>query len=159
MNEVQELENLLAGLLRAIQEVLESGEILSDEFQGELATTLQRLTSRIEELRSQTNIPKPIPELPKAEYPSSNIHAFQYDPKSQKLFIKFQDKYPQTNGPVYQYENVPRFIFEVFRRGAVAPKTSGKNRWHTWKKGVTPSLGAAAYALIKSGGFPYQKVS
>lgn len=157
MNELQEFENLLRGLLQAIEQVIASGEILSDEFQGELANTINLLWNRIEALRV-TPTPQPTPELPPAEYPSSNIHAFRYDPQSQKLFIQFQDKYPQTNGPVYEYGGVPQYIFEVFRRGAVAPKTSGRNKWHTWKKGVTPSLGASAYALIRLGGFPYQRV-
>ncbi len=72
--------------------------------------------------------------------------------QSGKLFVKFQGKYPKQTGPVYSYEGVPKNIYEVFARGAVAPKTSGKNAWHTWKEGVTPSHGAA-------GNYPYQKLS
>lgn len=101
---------------------------------------------------------EPIPGLEPAPYESSNINAFKYDPKSQKLVVKFQGKYPSQNGPVYAYEGVPKNIFEVFARGAVAPKTSGHNRWHRWKKGVTPSHGAAMYALIREGNFPFRKL-
>lgn len=100
----------------------------------------------------------PIPPLEQAPHESSNINAFRYDPSNGKLFVKFQDKFPGTNGPVYSYEGVPKNIFEVFRRGAVAPKTSGSNAWHTWKEGVTPSHGAAMYALIREGNYPYQRI-
>ena len=100
-----------------------------------------------------------IPKLQQAPHESSNINAFRYNPENQQLFVKFQGKYPQQNGPVYKYEGVPDFIFNVFSRGAVAPKTSGSNQWHTWRKGVTPSHGAAMAALIKNGGYPYQRMS
>jgi hypothetical protein len=100
-----------------------------------------------------------IPPLQPAPHESSNINAFRYNPENQQLFVKFQGKYPQQNGPVYRYEGVPDFIFNVFSRGAVGPKTSGSNGWHTWKKGVTPSHGAAMAALIKNGGYQYQRMS
>lgn len=99
-----------------------------------------------------------VPQLDQAPHESSNINAFKYDPKNGRLFVKFQDKYPGQNGPIYSYEGVPKNIFEVFARGAVAPKTSGRNRWHTWKKGVTPSHGAAMNALIKEGNYPYRRL-
>ena len=102
---------------------------------------------------------EPVPPLEPAPHESSNINAFRYDPKSGQLFVKFQDKFPGTDGPIYAYEGVPKNIFEVFARGAVAPKTSGSNAWHTWKEGVTPSHGAAMYALIRQGGFQYRRVS
>ena len=103
--------------------------------------------------------PTNIPPLTPAPHESSNINAFRYEPESQKLFIKFQGQYPQQNGPVYSYEGVPKHIFDVFSRGAVAPRTSGRNAWHTWKEGVTPSHGASMYALIREGGYPYQRLS
>lgn len=97
-------------------------------------------------------------DLDKAPYASSQINAFKYDPKSGRLFVKFQGEHPQQNGPIYSYDKVPPFIFDVFSRGAVAPKTSGSNAWHTWKQGVTPSLGASMAALIKNGGYNYQRL-
>jgi hypothetical protein len=163
VDELQELETLLKEFMQAIQQAMQSGEILSDEFQGQVANTLSLLFDRIEQLRQEQEpvegLQQPKQELEPGPYPSSNINAFRYDPKSQKLMVKFQDKYPGQNGPVYGYEGVPPFIFDVFRRGAVAPKTSGKNAWHRWKKGVTPSLGAAMHALVKAGGYPYQRLS
>ncbi len=99
-----------------------------------------------------------VPPLMPAPYESSNINAFRYDPKNGKLFVKFQGKHPLQNGPVYSYEGVPKEIYEIFRKGAIAPKTSGKNAWHRWRKGVMPSHGASMNALLKGGGFPYQRV-
>ncbi len=187
-SEIKALETLIDELLAGIQEVLQSGEVLSDEFQGMIADELSRTIEHIDRLREESNEPPtigdieeeeaiiadnispkepkgtppiggPIPPLDAAPHESSNINAFKYDPKTGKLFVKFQGKYPQQNGPVYSYEGVPPFIYEVFQRGAVAPKTSGKNAWHTWKEGVTPSHGASMYALIKNGGYAYRRLS
>lgn len=130
--------------------------------QEELAQAEAEQAQVASELGPTVEAPKvtgePVPPLQPAPYPSSNINAFKYEPKKGRLFVKFQDKFPQTNGPVYVYEGVPAYIVNVFARGAVAPKTSGKNKWHSWRKGVTPSLGAAMFALIKSGAFPYSRV-
>jgi hypothetical protein len=180
----QQLEQMLKKLAASVQSVMQSGEVLSDEFQGELAKTFALIRTRMDEARQQeqpaTAEPTPetqgtqptpetargaqptgeqIPGLEAAPYESSNINAFRYDPRNQKLFVKFQGKYPQQNGPVYSYEGVPSHIFDVFRRGAVAPKTSGRNAWHTWKEGVSPSHGASMYALIKQGGYSYKRLS
>jgi len=188
MDELQTLESLLDELLKGIQDLLLSGEVLSDEFQGLLAQELEATTSRIDFLREQNNIPPPIgeieqeeaaiaeqvagappeqppaippqiPPLEAAPHESSNINAFRYNPETEELYVKFQGKYPSQNGPVYSYEGVPEYIFDIFARGAVAPKTSGRNAWHRWKRGVTPSHGAAMAALIKAGNFPYQRLS
>ena len=43
----EELEDLLRQLLLAIEQVMQSGEVLSDDFQGMLAQTLERLVSTI----------------------------------------------------------------------------------------------------------------
>jgi len=48
-----ELEELLMELLRGIQETIQSGEVLSDEFQGQLAIALNDMTETIDELRAQ----------------------------------------------------------------------------------------------------------
>ncbi len=164
--EIQLLETIIDEILAGIQEALTNGERLSDELQGLIADELEAALARIGELRSQEqpNIETP-PEAPadklrmSSPYPSSNIHSFAYDPKKQKLFVRFQDKFPQQNGAVYAYDGVPQDIFKIFASGAVPPKTTGRNRWHAWYKGVTPSLGASMNALIKTRGYPYQRVS
>ncbi len=187
-DELIALEETIREIINTVQEMIQSGEILSDEIQGQVADILTQATDRISQLyqeiedqaelghaeqeqaqvaeevspQGQPPIPPtggPIPSLEAAPNESSNINAFRYEPDSGKLYVKFQGKYPQQNGPVYSYEGVPKHIFEVFRRGSVAPKTSGSNAWHTWKEGVTPSHGAAMYALIKQGGYPYQRLS
>ncbi len=57
MPEIEELEELLRELLAGVQELLQSGEILSDEFQGEVARTLTNLTDRIDALSAQQQQP------------------------------------------------------------------------------------------------------
>ena len=157
MNEqaIEEIKNAVRELVKLLAA---RGKPLSEELKLHLAQVIEYAGERIQELR---NAPiEPIaPEVDPAPYESSNINGFKYDDKTGELVVKFQDKYPGQNGPVYSYSGVPKFIFDVFSRGAVAPKTSGQNDWHAWKKGVTPSLGAAMWALIRNGGFKYQKLT
>lgn len=54
----QELQALLKELMQAVQQVMQSGEILSDEFQGVIAQTLENLFSKIEE--AEKNAPPEI---------------------------------------------------------------------------------------------------
>lgn len=54
----QELQALLKELMQAVQQVMQSGEILSDEFQGVIAQTLGNLFSKIEE--AEKNAPPEI---------------------------------------------------------------------------------------------------
>lgn len=49
----QELEGLLKQLVQGITEVMQSGEVLSDEFQGLLAQTLGNLVNRIEQATNE----------------------------------------------------------------------------------------------------------
>src|ERR1700752_3945521 len=158
----EELEALLLELVQGITQVMQSGEAMSDEFQGLLAQTISNLVDRIEELRNQqtnTGAQAPItPPLESGPYPSSNVNAFKYDPRNGTLFVKFHGKDSADSGPVYRYDGVPINIYDVFSKGRVAPKTSGQNQYHRWIRGVTPSLGASLYALIRNGGFPYQRM-
>lgn len=55
----EELEGLLQELIQAVQQVMQSGEELSDEFQGVLAQTIGNLYTRIEESRQQTTSQPP----------------------------------------------------------------------------------------------------
>lgn len=159
----EELEALLQELLQAINQVVQSGEKLTDEFQALLAQTLNNLLTRIDEAKNapsvQLNAPTQQPNLEPGPYPSSNVNAFKYNPINGTLFVKFHGKDTADAGPVYRYENIPKNIYDLFSKGRVAPKTSGQNQYHRWIRGVTPSLGASLYALIRNGGFPYQKMS
>jgi len=221
VNEIDELEQLLNELLRGIQDVLQSGEVLSDEFQGQIAQELEGLTTRIDELRAgagnepplpPANIEAPFPagadllwilsggqpeafinyartfpdaglnalannpnalarvlqrlelEIPRGErgsadgidrapLDSSNIYGFQYDPKTGGLKVRFQ------SGAIYGYQGVPKQIYQIFANGAVPAKTQGQNDYGRWWIGKNPSLGAAFSALIKQGGYPYQRLN
>jgi hypothetical protein len=148
--------------MQAVQQVMQSGEVLSDEFQGMLAQTLSKLLEKIDQEGKEVPLSPPTSTTPPLEpgpYPSSNVNAFKYDPTNGTLFVKFHGKDSADSGPVYRYQNVPLNIYDVFSKGRVAPRTSGQNRYHRWIKGVTPSLGASLYALIREGGYDYQKVS
>ena len=162
MDELQNLEDLLSQLLRGIQDVIQSGEILTDEFQGVLAQELDYLTTRIDELRGSLDQSPPIPpEEPdlNPSMPSSNISQFGYDEKNGRLLVQFLGKHPDRNGPVYAYGGVPRQIFDLFQKGAVPARTNGQNRWGKWWRGKVPSMGASMYTLIKEAGYPYERLS
>ena len=147
--------------LDAVNEVVESGEQIPDQLADQLSNFIQALTKKIQDLETSVEglHTQTAPQLDPGPFPSSNINAFKYDPDLGRLFVKFHGKDSADSGPTYGYEGVPAFIFDVFRRGAVGPKTSGKNKYHQWFKGVTPSLGAAMSALIKNGGYQYQRLS
>lgn len=71
--QLADLEALLDELLRGIQDVLQSGEVLSDEFQGMLAQELTVTTDRIDQIRQEIgqeekNAPQP-PEQPPQQPP------------------------------------------------------------------------------------------
>lgn len=161
------LEESVRLIVHAAENFLSGGGELSPEEERELVEVLKLAGERILELRealaeeekAAIGLPQPPPKLPPAPYPSSNINSFKYDPDNEQLYVKFHGKDTADSGPVYSYEGVPEYIFDIFRRGAVGPKTTGSNKYHAWYKGVTPSLGAAMYALIKKGEFPYTKIA
>jgi hypothetical protein len=158
----QEVQEAIREFLqRSLQEIQQLRQ--QEKEQAELQKAESEQEQVTEELGpttppTQTGIGEPIPPLEPAPHSSSNINAFRYDPETQKLIVKFQDKFPGKNGSVYAYEGVPKYIFDIFARGAIGPKTSGKNAWHHWKKNVMPSHGAAMHALIKAGAFPYVRL-
>lgn len=164
----QQIEELKNSIREIIRMIVERGEPLSEEVKIKLAQVIEHVTNRIQQLRQEqvgqeeqpleAPITPTVPDM-QSPYPSSNINGFNYDYDKKRLLVKFHGDKQADQGPVYAYEGVPRFIFDTFRKGAVAPKTSGKNRFHTWKKGVTPSLGAAMHHLIKNGGYQYNKLS
>ena len=55
--ELLALEELLDQLIRGIQDVLQSGEVLSDEFQGMMAQEIGLTTQRIDQLRQEQQKP------------------------------------------------------------------------------------------------------
>ena len=161
MNEqlIQELEAWVNALLDEVQAILESGEEIPDDVLNQIADQVEDAYAEIDELQEEQPLPTPREPIPAAPHESSQINGFAYDPESGKLQVQFHGKYPQAAGSEYEYDDVPPWVFDLFQRGAIGPKTSGSNRWHRWEKGKTPSHGAAMNALIKAGGFNYRKVA
>jgi hypothetical protein len=159
---LQQLEQLLQEFMQAIQLVMQSGEELSDELQGQLAQTLELLVNRIDQLKQEESPadglePQALPKLNEG-MPSSNVESFGYDDKSGNLLVRFLGKHPNRMGPVYSYTGVPKNIFELFRKGAIPARTDGKNKWGKWWRGKTPSVGASLFTLIKNGGYSYSRL-
>jgi len=156
VDELQNLEQLLNELLDGIQSVIQSGEILSDEFQGVLAEELNYLTSRIDEIRTAQT--PTIPSLDKS-MKSSVINAFKYDPKNGNLLVQFKGKFPNEEGSIYSYRGVDPQIFELFKKGAIPAKTTGNNQWGNWWTGKNPSIGSSMNVLLKGLGIPFQRLT
>jgi hypothetical protein len=135
--------------------------------QGYLAKALEHAINRVAELRQEQQQEGPVDELQPIQkqpdmqqaMPSSNIYGFNYDYDNNKLLVKFQGNDGVGQGPIYGYEGVQPYIFDLFKRGAAVAKTTGKNKWGKWWTGKTPSIGAALNAFIKKGNYPYQKLS
>lgn len=151
------LQIVMAEIISIVNEMTAAGEQIDDETMGAVAGVIESITQRILQLR--LTVPVETPQLDEAPFPSSQINSFKYDPRKKRLFVKFMGPKTANSGPTYRYEGVPSFIYEVFRRGAVGPTTTGRNRYHAWHRGVLPSLGAAMHWLIKSGGYPTTKLS
>jgi len=165
MTPEEQIEALKNALREIVQIITSTGQPISNEIKNKLDQVMEHVANRITELRGQESVvdQEPTikdqgPQLEPGPFPSSNINAFKYDYDNGNLLVKFHGKDSADSGPTYQYSNVPQFIFDTFRKGGVAPKTSGKNKFHEWVKGVTPSLGAAMYHLIRTN-YPYQRLS
>lgn len=155
----QELRALLQEFMQAIQLILESGEVLSDELQGQIAKTLNLLMERLDEAEGVTgNTPTQPTALPPGQ-PSSNVAGMAYDDKTHSMLVQFLGKYPNRNGPVYQYPNIPPVIAELLQSGAIPARTNGQNQWGKWWKGKVPSAGASVFTLLKSKNAPFKRLS
>jgi hypothetical protein len=136
----------------------ESQRVLA-EFIQNLLQFIEQETANVEGLAPQGAAPLEPTNMVPGGFESSNIHGFKYDPQSKQLLVQFHGPYPQAAGPIYRYTGVPQNTFDVVARGQLGPRTSGQNRYHKWQRNIAPSLGASVYALIREGGYPYQRVS
>jgi hypothetical protein len=149
---------------RALAQFLQETNDFIQEFSGELPPIEEIEAQQAEVANEVTSeapavpLGGPVPELDRAPHESSNINALKYDPNKKQLFIKFMGKDTADSGPVYSYQDVPQNVFDVISRGGVAPLTSGKNKYHQWHRGITPSHGASVSALIKKGGYSYRRM-
>lgn len=116
----------------------------------------ERLQQLIGQLQGQSPAAAVLPEsrdnIPKAQLNSSNVYGSRYDPKSQKLHVRF------NSGSVYEYDGVPSYVFNAFRHGSAPATTRGHNRWGTWWRGKQPSLGASLNEYIKKAGYAYRRL-
>lgn len=161
MNAIQ-LRQLLSMLIQETSSYLETEQEEDEELYLALAETMRNLLSRIYELEQSPieglQEASKVPQIDKG-MASSNIYGFNYDPKSQRLFVKFQGNDGEGQGPIYGYDGIPQVIFDLFQMGAIPARTDGQNKWGKWWKGKVPSAGAAFHTLIKEAGYPYQKVA
>jgi hypothetical protein len=164
MNE-QKIEQLKNALREILQLVASRNEPMSEELKQALVQLTQHITNRIQQLREEegritggTPLEPKQPEITQS-MPSSNIYGFNYDYDKNKLLVKFQGNGAEGQGPIYSYEGVQPYMFNLFKRGAAIAKTTGKNKWGEWWRGKSPSIGAAMHAFIKMGNYPYQRLS
>lgn len=148
--------NLLQTLM---QQAGELADQLSEEEMAQVLSIFEQALAFIQEQELEGQIGAKPEDLPPSDIASSNVNGFFYNPDTQELKVQFHGPYPNAAGSIYSYQNVPQYIYDIFSRGAIGPRTSGKNRYHEWIKNVTPSLGGALNALLKSGGFEYSKLS
>lgn len=94
--ELQLLEDLINQLLIGIQETLQSGEILSDEFQGALAQELQTTTNRIDQLRAEIGQQQQQQqEPPTGPAPSADAQLlWQLAGQQEQAFISYLREFP-----------------------------------------------------------------
>lgn len=161
MNE-QKIEDLKNALKEIVMMISQREGPLPEDLKVLLVQAMEHVANRIQQLRQEDQgveeLTPPQPEIQQA-MPSSNIYGFNYDYDNNKLLVKFQGNDGVGQGPVYSYEGVQPYIFDLFKRGAAIAKTTGKNKWGSWWKGKSPSIGAAMNAFIKAGNYPYQKVA
>jgi hypothetical protein len=87
-----------------------------------------------------------------ADLNSSNVWGAAFNQKTGKMRVRFQ------GGSIYEYDGIPRAIFDAFIHGNAEAKTNGQNQYGRWWKGKNPSLGAALNQYIKAGNFSYRRI-
>lgn len=138
--ELLNLESLLDELLRGIQDVLQSGETLSDEFQGLLAQELDSTTQRIDQLReSITNESEPSrepfnrpPEPITPEQPPSTDSQLLWilAGQNEQAFLQYLTTYPTPatqqllNNPG-ELNRIIEFLHAMMPPGGEPPSADG----------------------------------
>jgi hypothetical protein len=155
------MDELIAYTQSIIDYLETSGPSLNFASQQALAELLQSVMATIQEEAATEGgtIAPPPPRAPPPGMPSSNVAGMDYDDKTGNLMVQFLGKYPNREGPIYQYPQTPRVIAELLQSGAVPARTDGQNRWGKWWKGKAPSAGASVFALLKNRNAPYQRLT
>lgn len=132
MNELERLERLLDQLLDGIERVLQSGEELSDEYQGLLAQEISETFTRINQLRGQQQPPEqppaPLQQTPRSEPgfgapPSADAQLlFILAGQQEDAFLEYLRTYPTPatqallNNPA-ELERTLRYLHEMMPSG------------------------------------------
>lgn len=118
-------------------------------------TTLEKVVEEKERQKERMESIKPIEEVKKdlaRDLKSAVIRQTDYNPEEKLLKVIF------NNGHTYTYDDVPQKVYDDLTAGTVKAKTSGENQYGRWWVGKTPSAGASFNALIKKGGYNYQRI-
>lgn len=92
-DEIEELEDILDAILKGLQDALQNGEVLSDEFQRAVANEINTLTNEIDQLyeqQQQQRPPAPIGAPPPPDAQLLWILAGQQE----QAFISYLREYP-----------------------------------------------------------------
>lgn len=92
--EIQTLEELINELLAGLQEVIQSGEILSDEFQGAIAQELEIATGRIDSLRRENPV---YPNMQNNQVPADAQLLWILSGQQEQPFISYLREYPSKD--------------------------------------------------------------
>jgi len=113
---------------------------------------LQRNIEFLQQMMPEGPNPAQADGIPHADLNSSNIYGFRYNPKNQKLKVRFQ------GGSVYEYDSVPGNVVNAFQNGSASARTNGQNQYGRWWEGKNPSLGAAFWNYIRNAGYDYRRL-
>lgn len=129
MDELEALEQLMDELLRGIQETIQSGEILTDEFQAQLAQELSATTTRIDQLRAtQQTIPSGA-NLGNAPTPGQQL-MWILAGQQEDAFINYLRTYPdpelnQLAGNPGELNRVLNYLRQMMPPGGQPPTQDG----------------------------------
>jgi hypothetical protein len=131
-----------------------------DEAIAGIANNPSQINQIVQKLQSQNPIAPPgvSDGIPDTQIRSSNVVGMRYDPKTQKLLVKFWGG-GNKRDPIYSYDGVPPVIFSILEHGNAFAKTTGKNARGQWWRMKNPSIGAAVNQYLKAGGYSYEKIS
>lgn len=173
MDEIQNLEALIDELLAGIQEILQSGEVLSDEFQGMIADELEQATTQLDQLRSQV----PQGREPFGGNPPPTVNEAAPSPDAQLLwilagqqeeeFIKYLTEYPSPSTQALlrnpaELQRVIEFLHTMMPQGQ-QPVVDGiqhadLNSSNIWGTAYNPSTGKMKVRFQGGSEYEYDNV-
>ncbi len=93
-DDIEELEDILDAILRGLQDALQSGEVLSEEFQAAVANEINTLTDEIDQLYAQQQQQAPPPQV-QGPAPSPDAQLlWVLAGQQEQAFISYLREYP-----------------------------------------------------------------